>query len=74
MGGAGTTIYFRDMVDWILIGLQGFKQETRGDGPVLLDLRLPARLYVDSLPLRGQTPPFRPCPGGVRAHFGILLR
>lgn len=32
--------YFRDMVDWILIGLRGSEEKYKGDGTVLLDLRL----------------------------------
>lgn len=34
------SFYFRDMVDWIVIGLQGSEQKNIGDGTVLLDLRL----------------------------------
>lgn len=40
LGKDDAAFYFRDMVDWILIGLQGSAQSARGDGPVLLDLRL----------------------------------
>lgn len=39
-GRDDAAFYFRDMDDWILIGLQGSAQNARGDGPVLLDLRL----------------------------------
>lgn len=39
-GRDDAAFYFRDMFDWILIGLQGPAKNSRGDGPVLLDLRL----------------------------------